>query len=515
MCADRIAEVLDTETSVPVDRPTRSLRTRRSAATSTSSDVTFAYPGAEEPVLQRRLASQRGPGQTVAIIGSTGAGKTTLVNLVPRLFDVTDGVGARRRGRRARLDPETAVVADRAGAAEGLPVLRHGPQQPAHGKPDATDEELWEALEIAQARDFVEALPEGLDAPVAQGGTNVSGGQRQRLAIARALVRTARDLPLRRLVLGARPGHRRPAASGAAARDPATRPCVIVAQRVSTIRDADLILVLEDGRVVGRGTHDELLADCATYQEIVASQLHGGGGGMSEQAPRPLRQAGVPGHRADRGAPGGPGRGPMGGGMVGQKAMTFGPSAKRLVRRMRPDRGQGRSRSSSSASVSVALMSIGPRILGPRDRPDLRRAHRLATAAPGSPRSRPCSGCATPAGQVRRHGGEHGRRARPGRRLRRGRRRAAGRARDLRRRVAARRGCRATCSTTSCRAPSAGCARTSRTRSTGCRWLLRPLAARRAAVPGHQRHRQRQPDPAADDEPAADLAADRGRRARR
>jgi ATP-binding cassette subfamily B protein len=208
----------------------------------------------------------------VAVIGSTGAGKSTMVNLVPRLFDVTggrvlvDGVDVRD------LDPD--VLWSRIGLVPQKAYLFTGTvgSNVRQGNPDATDEEVWAALEIAQARDFVEAMAGGLDAPIAQGGTNVSGGQRQRLAIARAVVRRpeiylfddsfsavdlATDARLR------------------AALRPVTREAtvLIVAQRVSTIRDADLILVLEDGEIVGRGTHQELLADCPTYQEIVASQL--------------------------------------------------------------------------------------------------------------------------------------------------------------------------------------------------------------------------------------------------
>jgi ATP-binding cassette subfamily B multidrug efflux pump len=208
----------------------------------------------------------------VALIGSTGAGKSTMVNLVPRLFDVTggrvlvDGVDVRH------LEPDVlwgtiGLVPQRAWLFSG--TVRSNLQ---YGKADATDEEMWAALEIAQARGFVEDMPEGLDAPIVQGGTNVSGGQRQRLAIARALIKqpeiylfddafSALDLATdARLRAALRPVTR-------------TSTQVVVAQRVSTIRDADLILVVEDGEVVGRGRHAELLESCETYQEIVASQL--------------------------------------------------------------------------------------------------------------------------------------------------------------------------------------------------------------------------------------------------
>jgi ATP-binding cassette subfamily B multidrug efflux pump len=206
------------------------------------------------------------------VIGSTGAGKTTLVNLVPRLFDATDGE-VRVAGQDVRqVDPDRlweqiGLVPQRAYLFSG--TVRSNLQ---YGKPDATDDEMWAALEVAQGRDFVEALPEGLDAPVTQGGTNFSGGQRQRLAIARALVRKPGiylfDDSFSALDLATDARLR-------AALRPETRDAtvLIVAQRVSTIRDADLILVLEDGRIVGRGTHHELLAECETYQEIVTSQL--------------------------------------------------------------------------------------------------------------------------------------------------------------------------------------------------------------------------------------------------
>jgi ATP-binding cassette subfamily B protein len=220
----------------------------------------------------RDVSFEARPGQTVAIIGSTGAGKSTMVNLVPRLFDVTggrvlvDGVDVRR------LDPDLlwstiGLVPQRAWLFSG--TVRSNLQ---YGRPDATDEEMWDALEVAQGRDFVEAMPEQLDAPISQGGTNVSGGQRQRLAIARALIRRPEiylfDDSFSALDLATDARLR-------AALRPVTRAAtvLIVAQRVSTIRDADLILVLEDGQVVGRGRHDELLGSCGTYREIVESQL--------------------------------------------------------------------------------------------------------------------------------------------------------------------------------------------------------------------------------------------------
>ena len=269
VCADRIAEVLDTDSSVvPPADPEAPADVRGHLDLE---GVGFTYPGAEQPVLQDVTFSAR-PGQTVAVIGSTGAGKSTLINLMPRLFDATagsvrvDGVDVRQ------LDPE--ALWSRIGLVPQQAFLFTGTvaSNLRHGKADATDEELWRALEIAQARDFVEAMPEGLDAPIVQGGTNVSGGQRQRLAIARALVRRPEiylfDDAFSALDLATDARLR-------AALAPETRDStvVLVAQRVSTIRDADLILVMEDGRVVGRGTHHELLADNPTYQEIVESQL--------------------------------------------------------------------------------------------------------------------------------------------------------------------------------------------------------------------------------------------------
>ena len=210
-------------------------------------DVGFNYPGAESPVLCNITLTARA-GTTTAIIGSTGSGKTTLLNLVPRLFDATsgevlvDGVDARD------LEPE--LLWSRIGLVPQKPYLFSGTvaSNLRYADPDATDEELWEALEIAQAAGFVRAMPGQLDEPITQGGTNVSGGQRQRLAIARALVRKP----------------------GIFLFDDSL---IIVAQRVSTISRADQILVLEDGRAVGLGTHQELLESCPTYGEIVASQM--------------------------------------------------------------------------------------------------------------------------------------------------------------------------------------------------------------------------------------------------
>jgi len=269
VCADRITEVLDTESSVVP--PTTPVTPARVSGLLELDRVEFSYPGADYPVL-REVSFRAEPGRTVAMIGSTGAGKSTLVNLVPRLFDVTGGT-VRVDGVDVRdLDPDLlwssiGLVPQRAYLFSGTVAsnLRYG-------KEDATDGEMWAALEIAQATDFVRAMDGGLEAAIAQGGTNVSGGQRQRLAIARAVIRDPQiylfDDAFSALDLATDARLR-------AALAPVTREAtvVIVAQRVSTIRGADLILVLEDGLVVGRGTHHELLETCTTYQEIVDSQL--------------------------------------------------------------------------------------------------------------------------------------------------------------------------------------------------------------------------------------------------
>ncbi len=266
--ADRIMEVLDTESSVPP--PVSPITRLDSHGTLELDAVDYSYPGAADPVLHH-ISFSVTPGQTVALIGSTGSGKSTLVNLVPRLFDATAGVIRVGGVDVRRLDPD--VLWGSIGLVPQKAFLFSGTIRSnlAHGKPDATDAEMWEALEVAQAQDFVARLAEGLDAPVSQGGTNFSGGQRQRLAIARALIRKPGiylfDDSFSALDLSTDARLR-------AALKPVTRESsvVIVAQRVSTIRDADLILVLEDGAVVGRGTHEELLADNPTYQEIVESQ---------------------------------------------------------------------------------------------------------------------------------------------------------------------------------------------------------------------------------------------------
>lgn len=268
VCAERIVEVLDTDSSVvPAARPVTGVTTHGELELR---DVGFQYPGAAEPVL-RNVSFRVTPGTTTAVIGSTGAGKTTLLSLVPRLVDTTagavlvDGVDVRD------LAPDE--LWRRIGLVPQRPYLFTGTvaSNLRYGNPDATDTELWDALEIAQAREFVAAMPEGLESPIAQGGTNVSGGQRQRLAIARALVRRPEiylfDDSFSALDLGTDARLRaalRPVTADAAV--------VIVAQRVSTIVGADQIVVLENGGVVGIGRHDELLRTCPTYAEIVASQ---------------------------------------------------------------------------------------------------------------------------------------------------------------------------------------------------------------------------------------------------
>jgi ATP-binding cassette subfamily B multidrug efflux pump len=267
--AERIQEVLNTESSVrPPDEP---IRTAARIGDVEFRDVMFQYPGASDPVL-RGITLHARAGQTTAIIGSTGSGKSTLVSLIPRMFDVTSG-SVRVDGVDVReLDPD--LLWSRIGLVPQKAYLFSGTvaSNLRYGNPDATDEELWHALDVAQAREFVAAMPGGLSAEIAQGGSTVSGGQRQRLAIARALVRRPEiyvfDEAFSALDLGTDARLR-------AALRPETREAavIIVAQRVSTIVDADQIAVLDDGAIVGLGTHDELLRDCPPYVEIVESQL--------------------------------------------------------------------------------------------------------------------------------------------------------------------------------------------------------------------------------------------------
>jgi ATP-binding cassette, subfamily B, multidrug efflux pump len=269
VCADRIMEVIDTEPQVrPPERPAApgSVRGRLELR-----DVAFCYPGAEQPVLQG-ISLVAEPGKVTAIIGATGSGKTTLVNLVPRLFDVTrgavlvDGVNVRD------LDP--AVLAGVIGLVPQRPYLFSGTvaSNLRYGRPEATDAELWHALEVAQARDFVAQMQGGLDARIAQGGTNVSGGQRQRLAIARAVVH-APEIYLFDDSFSALDYATDVALRAALARETAQATVLIVAQRVATIRNADKIVVLEAGQIVAVGTHRELMTADPTYRQIVLSQL--------------------------------------------------------------------------------------------------------------------------------------------------------------------------------------------------------------------------------------------------
>lgn len=269
VCADRIGEVLDVEPSI--HNPTSPVVPAEKKGHVEFRDVTFKYPGAEAPVLSN-ISFTAEPGKTLAIIGSTGAGKTTLVSLLPRLYDVASGDVLLDGVPVTELD--ASEITSRVSAVPQKPYLFSGTIEHnlRFGKPEATDEELWEALETAQAKGFVEEKSSGLNRRIAQGGTNVSGGQRQRLSIARALVTkpnvylfddsfsaldVATDARLRK-------------ALKAKTRDATV---IIVAQRVSTIADADEILVLDNGRIVDRGTHDELLETSPTYQEIVESQL--------------------------------------------------------------------------------------------------------------------------------------------------------------------------------------------------------------------------------------------------
>jgi ATP-binding cassette subfamily B protein len=269
VCAERIQEVLGTESSVvPPVAPVRELRRHGHLEIRGAG---FRYPGAEEPVLKAVDLVAR-PGETTAVIGSTGSGKSTLLGLVPRLFDATDGEVLVDGVPVADIDPR--LLAKTVGLVPQKPYLFAGTVATnlRYGNPDASDEELWHALRVAQAEDFVRKLEGGLDAPIAQGGTNVSGGQRQRLAIARTLVQRP-EIYLFDDSFSALDYATDAALRAALGHETAEATVVIVAQRVATIRDADRIVVLDEGRVVGTGTHAELMADNETYREIVLSQL--------------------------------------------------------------------------------------------------------------------------------------------------------------------------------------------------------------------------------------------------
>lgn len=268
VAAERISQVLDTEPSVRA--PAAPISPQQVRGQVELRGAGMRYPGAEHPVLcDVDLTAE--PGQTVAVIGSTGSGKTTLVSLIARLFDATegevlvDGVDVRA------MDPD--LLWGHIGLVPQKPYLFSGTvaDNLRFGRPDATDDDLWAALRVAQADDFVSTMEGGLEASISQGGTNVSGGQRQRLCIARAIVAQPTiylfDDSFSALDMSTDARLR-------AALKPITRNAtvVVVAQRASSIADADQIIVLDAGRVVGHGTHEELLADCGTYREIVESQ---------------------------------------------------------------------------------------------------------------------------------------------------------------------------------------------------------------------------------------------------
>ncbi|MFE9387825.1 ABC transporter ATP-binding protein [Streptomyces sp. NPDC006784] len=269
VCAERIQEVLTTDSSVvPPAAPVTALRRHGHLELRGAG---FGYPGAEAPVLHGLDLVAR-PGETTAVIGSTGSGKSTLLGLVPRLFDATAGEVLVDGEDVRALDP--ALLASTVGLVPQRPYLFSGTvaSNLRYGRPDASDEELWHALEVAQAKDFVERMEGGLEATVAQGGSNVSGGQRQRLAIARVLVHRP-EIYLFDDSFSALDYATDAALRAALARETGEATVVIVAQRVATIRDADRIVVLDEGRAVGTGRHHELMESNETYREIVLSQL--------------------------------------------------------------------------------------------------------------------------------------------------------------------------------------------------------------------------------------------------
>jgi ATP-binding cassette subfamily B protein len=267
--AERVADIFNTDTSIEEHHSPKEIPNKLGEVK--FENVEFKYPGAEHSVLSN-ISFTAHPGQFTAIIGGTGSGKSTMLNLIPRLTDVSsgrvviDGIDIREQDLE-KLWSHIGLVPQRSLLFKG--TIRDNLQ---YGKQNATEEEIWQALEVAQARDFVEALPEKLDAKVAQGGNNFSGGQRQRLAIARALVRKASiylmDDSFSALDYTTDAKLREALHSYAA-----NSTLIVIAQRVSTILSADQIIVLDEGRIVGIGKHLELMETCPTYKEIVLSQL--------------------------------------------------------------------------------------------------------------------------------------------------------------------------------------------------------------------------------------------------
>lgn len=269
VCAERIQEVLDTESSLT--SPARPVTKMASRGRLELRDVDFRYPGAQDPVLHG-VCMLAEPGQTTAIVGSTGAGKTTLLALIPRLTDPTGGQVSVNGVDVRDLAPD--LLAATVGLVPQRPYLFRGTvgQNLRYGNPAATDEQLWQALEVAQARGFVEAMPAGLGTPVGQGGGTISGGQRQRLAIARMLLARP-EICLFDDSFSALDHVTEAALRAALARELADATVLVVAQRVASVRDANRIVVLDQGRIAGTGTHGELMADNQIYREIVMSQL--------------------------------------------------------------------------------------------------------------------------------------------------------------------------------------------------------------------------------------------------
>ncbi|ABY22109.1 multidrug resistance ABC transporter ATP-binding and permease protein [Renibacterium salmoninarum ATCC 33209] len=377
VCAERIGEVLDVEPTIHMaPTPTEPAAKRGEVE---YRNVSFSYPGAEAPVL-KDISFTASPGQTVAIIGATGVGKTTLLSLLPRLYNVAsgevllDGVPVTELSRKA--------ITSRVSMVPQKPYLVSGTIESnlRFGKPNADDAELWDALTVAQGADFVREKSKGLESRVAQGGTNVSGGQRQRLCIARTLVAEPKvylfDDSFSALDVATDARLRK-----APKEKTADATVIIVAQRVTTITEADQILVLDDGAIVDRGTHDELLASSETYQEIVASYDQRGGCSMSEQ-PKDKRKSRRRGKEVE--APQASAEtavleddddfveeeykpteadGDMFGGAPAKKAKAFWPSAKRLVGLLRHE-WLALVAIFAAVAISVVLTVIGPKILG-------------------------------------------------------------------------------------------------------------------------------------------------------